>query len=83
MQDARAAGQAELVTPLEIGLLEGNRWRPLRLPQLARLDDVTDFRIERDTLWIKTLPGWEETFIMLPIDLDHQEELIMCESISD
>lgn len=50
----RAAGQAELVTPIELGLADADGWHPLDLPQLARLDDITELRIEAesDRLWI-------------------------------
>ncbi|MBS0661231.1 MAG: histidine kinase [Verrucomicrobia bacterium] len=54
---ARASGQAELVTPLEVGLVEQGRWRALNLPQLARLDDITDLRIDQDTLWLSGHSG--------------------------
>ncbi len=49
---ARPAGQAELVTSIDIGLADARGWHPLRLPQLARLDDVADLRLDGDTLWI-------------------------------
>ncbi|MDY0870585.1 hypothetical protein [Dongia rigui] len=34
-------------------------------------------------LWIKTLAGWGETFIMLPSDLDREAELILYQEIED
>ncbi len=54
---ARAAGQAELVTPIDLGLADGAGWHPLRLPQLARLDDVTDLRVDGNVLWVSGHSG--------------------------
>lgn len=64
----RDAGEAELVTPIELGLADAAGWHPLRVPQLPRLDDVTELRVdpERDQLWISghgglvriDLAGW-------------------------
>lgn len=68
---ARAAGQLELVTPMEIGRVDANGWRSLRIPQLAKLDDVTDLGIENDVMWISghsgiirvDLTAWRETTV--------------------
>ncbi len=51
---ARPAGEAELVSSIDLGVLGPRGWQPLHLPQLARLDDV--YGLEPDTrddvLWI-------------------------------
>ena len=51
---ARPAGEAELVSTIDLGVLSPQGWRPLHLPQLARLDDV--YGLEQDprddVLWI-------------------------------
>lgn len=51
---ARPAGNAELVTALQVGLADASGWHPLHLPQLAQLDDVNSMRYEPegDVLWI-------------------------------
>ncbi len=62
---ARPAGDAELVTSVQVGLAEAAGWRPLHLPQLAQLDDVQamHYEPERDVLWITGHGG------MLRLDL--------------
>lgn len=54
---ARAAGQAELITPLDLGLANASGWHALRIPELARLDDVGDLNLENDVLWISGHSG--------------------------
>jgi len=52
---ARPAGQAELVTNVSVGVATPNGdWRPVSLPQLTRLDDVTGmgYDASADLLWI-------------------------------
>lgn len=49
---ARAAGQLELVTPIDIGRVDERGWRPLQVPQLLKLDDVMEIRLDRQILWI-------------------------------
>lgn len=51
---ARPAGQAELVTNLELGVFGRSGWQPLHLPQLARLDDVSGIAYDEptDVLWL-------------------------------
>lgn len=68
---ARPAGQAELVTTLQIGLADTRGWHPLRLPQLELLDDIQAMHVEPDAsvLWLAghgglvrvDLTRWRET----------------------
>jgi hypothetical protein len=67
----RPAGEAELVSTIEFGVSGANGWRPVHLPQLARLDDVSglDHDPVDDVLWIAgysglirlDLPQWRAT----------------------
>ncbi|HVU23273.1 MAG TPA: histidine kinase [Opitutus sp.] len=51
---ARPAGEAELVTTLDLGIARADGWRRIALPVLNELEDVSDLRYEsdRDVLWI-------------------------------
>ncbi|HET7535577.1 MAG TPA: hypothetical protein VFJ90_03930, partial [Candidatus Didemnitutus sp.] len=67
---ARPAGEAELVTTVELGITGKDGWRPVNLPQLGKLDDVStiDYEARDDVLWVAVhgglirfdLPKWRE-----------------------
>ncbi len=56
---ARPAGEAELVSTIEFGVLSPAGWQPVHLPQLARLDDISglDYDATDDVLWIAGYAG--------------------------
>ncbi len=56
---SRPAGEAELVSNIEFGVFGADGWRPVHLPQLARLDDVSglDHDPVDDVLWIAGYSG--------------------------
>lgn len=56
---ARPAGEAELVSTIEFGVVGAGGWRPVHLPLLARLDDISglDHDPVDDVLWIAGYAG--------------------------
>lgn len=67
---ARPAGEAELVTNVELGVAGRDGWRPVHLPQLAKLDDVAsiDYEEADDVLWVSVHGG------MIRLDLARWRE---------